>query len=289
MQTILAIAVMEEFGYSDQILLNSDKYMPVLTTLRANNDLDSLPQPAIALRTYAPGDDEDDSMHSHRKGQLVVSLRGSVICEVPQGYWLVPPHCGVWIPGRMSHRMRVTADTDLCLLCVEPSAAPLPDDCCTLSISPLLREMILRLAALAQDYEEASATARLVGVMLEELAQMQVEQLYFPISDNPKLRRLADALLRDPSDRSTAQEWAARLAVSERTLSRLVVSETGMTFGRWKQQLQIIVALQWLSAGTQVQRVAEDLGYESVSAFITMFRKALGASPAKYLASMGKA
>lgn len=37
--------------------------------------------------------------------------------------------------------------------------------------------------------------------------------------------------------------------MSERSLARLMVAETGMTFGRWRQQLRIIVALQRLFAG----------------------------------------
>lgn len=258
--------------------------MSTLATLRANHDLDRIDQRVVALRAHAPHDDRDPSLHSHRKGQLVVALRGSVLCEVPTGYWMVPPHCGVWIPGGMLHSMRIIGGADLCLVCVEPAAASLPADCCTLSITPMLREMILRLAELPQAYAGDSPTARLAGVMLEELSQMKIEQLYFPISENPKLRRLADELIRAPADRSTVKQWAARLAISDRTLARLVISETGMTFGRWRQQLQIIVALQRLHAGVQVQRIAEDLGYESVSAFITMFRKALGAPPAKYLA-----
>jgi AraC-like DNA-binding protein len=72
--------------------------------------------------------------------------------------------------------------------------------------------------------------------------------------------------------------------MSERTLARLVLNETGMTFGRWRQQLHIVIALQNLSAGVPVQRVSEDLGYESVSSFITMFKKALGKPPARYFA-----
>ena len=35
----------------------------------------------------------------------------------------------------------------------------------------------------------------------------------------------------------------------------------------------------------EVQAVAFDLGYESASAFITMFKKALGQPPAQYLAN----
>ncbi|SFB15696.1 Helix-turn-helix domain-containing protein [Pseudomonas sp. NFIX10] len=49
------------------------------------------------------------------------------------------------------------------------------------------------------------------------------------------------------------------------------------------KQWQIIVALQSLAEGQSVQRTAEALGYESVSSFITMFRKTLGTSPARYL------
>jgi AraC-like DNA-binding protein len=258
--------------------------MSILATLRATNDLDRILQPAIALRAHTAEEDRDPSMHHHRKGQLVAALRGSVICEVPHGYWMVPPQCAVWIPSTLPHSMRASRDTDLCLLFVEPDAAMLPTECCTLSITPMLREMIVHLASQSQSYPPEGPTARLVYVLLEELGRMKVEQLYFPVSDHPKLRRLANELICNPGSRNTAKEWADWLAVSERTLSRLVSQETGMTFGRWRQQLQIIVALRWLYAGVQVQRIAEDLGYESVSAFITMFKKALGKSPARYLA-----
>ena len=44
------------------------------------------------------------------------------------------------------------------------------------------------------------------------------------------------------------------------------------------------MALQCLSQGASVQTVALDLGYEGASAFVTMFRKALGKPPARYLA-----
>lgn len=258
--------------------------MSVLAQMRANHDLDAIPQVAIALRTAVPHDDRDVEMHSHRKGQLVFALRGNVTCEVPSGLWIVPPRSGVWMPGGRPHRMRASAGTDLCLLCVEPSAASLPDECCTLSLSPLVREMILRLSTLPQAYEEAGATARLVGVMLEELALMPIERLWFPLSEDPRLRRIADQLASHPADRRTAEAWAASVALSERTLTRMVLRETGMSFGRWRQQLQIMVALKALYEGRRVQDIADDLGYESVSAFITMFRKALGKSPTKYLA-----
>ncbi len=74
--------------------------------------------------------------------------------------------------------------------------------------------------------------------------------------------------------------------MSERSLARLVQKETGLSFGRWRQQLHLLVALRLLAGGATVQQVSGDLGYESVSAFITMFKKALGMPPARYFAAL---
>jgi AraC-like DNA-binding protein len=56
-----------------------------------------------------------------------------------------------------------------------------------------------------------------------------------------------------------------------------------LSFDRWRQQLHTILALKWLSLEASVQSVAIDLGYESESSFVVMFRKALRTSPARYM------
>ena len=65
-------------------------------------------------------------------------------------------------------------------------------------------------------------------------------------------------------------------AMSERNLARLIVKETGLSFRQWRQQLQLIMALQGLVKGDTVQKVAHTLGYDSTTAFITMFKKGWG-------------
>lgn len=149
----------------------------------------------------------------------------------------------------------------------------------------MIREMIGRLARASPDYAPDSHTARLIRVLLDELTLMPEEQFNLPVSDHPKIQRIAKALTSNPGDRSTLGEWAARVALSERSLTRLMVRETGLTFGRWRQQLQIIVALRELAAGATAQQVSDTLGYESVTAFILMFKKALGQTPARYFAA----
>jgi AraC-like DNA-binding protein len=232
-----------------------------------NLDVDAVAERAIAVRIDVTETGAEIPDHKHRKGQLVFALGGGVTCRVP---------------GGMVHSNVATANAQLFFVYIEPGAADLPDRCATLSISPLLREVIVALADRAQ-HEDAASGELLTGLLLHELPRMPVQRLHLPIPAEPRLQRIAAALAKDPADRSTLAEWAHRVAMSESSLARLVVKETGLTFGRWRQQLHLIVAIRELAAGASVQRVSAALGYESVTAFITMFKKALGKSPAKYL------
>lgn len=230
-------------------------------------------------------------VHRHRKGQLVLALHGAVTCQVHgeryhNAMLMVPPNCGVWIPGGVAHSNHATANARLSFLFIDPLAARMPLNCCTLSISPMVREMIRHLSTMSSDYLSNSHTARLVRVLLDELVQMPQKDFYLPVSDHPKIRLIANQLRENPADRATLHQWAKRVAMSERSLARLMILETGLTFGRWRQQLHLIIALREISSGKSIQGIAEMLGYESPTAFITMFKKALGQTPTRYLTSL---
>lgn len=245
-------------------------------------DPDLTDRPAVARQLDFADHEAEVPRHAHRKGQLILALHGAVTCTADNEIWIVPPNCGVWIPGGVPHSARATENARLNYLFVEPGAATLPEECCTLSVSPMIQEIIDRLAREGADYPPDSHAARLARVVLDELVEMPRERFNLPISNDPKIRAIADALAAEPSDRGTLGEWAKRVAMSERSLARLMIQETGLTFGRWRQQLRLVVALRELASGASVQNVAAELGYESVNAFITMFKKALGSTPAQY-------
>ncbi|WP_441235235.1 helix-turn-helix domain-containing protein [Bradyrhizobium sp. 930_D9_N1_4] len=120
--------------------------------------------------------------------------------------------------------------------------------------------------------------------MLDQLSVAPVEELRLPMPTDARLRRIASVMMEDPSDRATIDDWSRRVAVAPRTLTRALQRETGMSFGRWRQQPHILIPLQRLGQRASVQTVALDLGYEGASVFVTMFRKAPGKPPARYLA-----
>lgn len=242
--------------------------------------------PAMAHHVAGADSAKEIPFHEHECGQLILALSGAVSCHVPGAIWMVPPGSAVWIPPGVPHRSAGTANSRMYFLFVAVGAAQLPERTCTLEIRPVVREMILHLADWPDHTGDDGHHVRYKKVLLRELEQMPAGGFDLPVSQHPKLKRLQDALMSDPSDRRALVEWAHLLATSERTLARLVVKETGMTFGRWRQQLHLLVALTLLSGGASVQQVSDALGYESATSFILMFRKALGTTPARYTSKL---
>ncbi|CUI50625.1 helix-turn-helix transcriptional regulator [Achromobacter sp. SIMBA_011] len=255
-----------------------------ITDLTVPRDVDSVSRPVVALSATSVRKDWENARHQHRKAQLIYSVRGILNCEIEDGVWIVPPQCAIWIPGDLPHAARGAGETECYCLFVEPDATPdLPKDCCTISVSPLLRELLLRAAGFPELYPLGGREDRLIAALLDELVEAPVEDLHLPMPRDTRLRRLAQMMLADPTDKTSKADWAIRIGMSERSMSRLLLHEIGMSFGRWRRQLHVILALQRLTKGESVQTVALELGYENASGFVTMFRKAMGKPPARYL------
>jgi AraC-like DNA-binding protein/quercetin dioxygenase-like cupin family protein len=255
-----------------------------ITGLTVPRDVDSVSRPVVALGATSVTKDWENAKHQHRKAQLIFSVRGILNCEIEDGVWIVPPQCAIWIPGDLPHAARGAGETECYCLFVEPDAAPdLPKTCCTISVSPLLRELLLRAAGFPELYPLGGREDRLIAALIDELVVAPVEDLHLPMPRDARLRRLAEMMLADPTDKTSKADWAIRIGMSERSMSRLLLHEIGMSFGRWRRQLHVILALQRLTKGDSVQTVALELGYENASGFVTMFRKAVGKPPARYL------
>lgn len=249
-------------------------------------DTDNAPCTVVAVQSTRNDENWEVEPHRHRWGQLIYSLRGVLRCEVEKGMWLVPPQCALWVPGGELHSTQGSAASEsLCLFIAPIAAQKLPTRCCTLSVTPLLRELLLQTSHLPMAYDPQGPDGRLVAVLLDQLADARVEKLHLPVADDRRIRQLMESILENPADRASLSEWAQRVGMSERTLSRVLKQQMGMSFGDWRRQLHIILALQRMTQGESVQNIALDLGYESASGFITMFRKFMGSPPARYLAN----
>ncbi|MEK6423593.1 MAG: helix-turn-helix transcriptional regulator [Burkholderia gladioli] len=257
---------------------------PVVTVGAAGIDMKQLDDKALAVYR----DRKEMGFHHHRKGELLLTMRGVLTCEVDGGLWIVPPHSAIWVPGGVVHKFAAAGRLECYVAFVEPGAAQdLPRACCALSTTPLLRELLIRSASLPMLYPEVGMASHLVTLLLDEIAIAPIGNLHLPMPSDARLRGIVDMITADPAERGTLAGWARRVGMSERTLARALAAQTGMSFGRWRQQLHLMLAVQWLVAGQSVQQVADGLGYESASSFVSMFRRKLGAPPARYMAARG--
>jgi len=221
--------------------------------------------------------------HRHERAQLIYATTGTMRVATDDGVWIVPPQRALWMPAGVTHSIEMLADVTMRTLYLDDDvAASMPDACRVLPVSSLLRELIVRATELPLQYDEKGPGGHVMALILAELRGLQFLPLQLPMPRDPRLRAVCQALLGNPGDARPLEDWAPVAHVSARTLARRFQSETGMTFGGWRQQARVLEAMGRLGAGEPVTRVAFDLGYESVSGFSAMFRRAAGASPTQF-------
>jgi AraC-like DNA-binding protein len=83
----------------------------------------------------------------------------------------------------------------------------------------------------------------------------------------------------EPLDARSMTAMAIWAGISSRNLNRLFRHETGCSYGQWREQLRLAVALEQLARGAAVAAVADALGYACPSNFIVMFKRHFGLAP----------
>lgn len=241
-----------------------------------------VPRAVVVLASeYPPG--HRTGPHRHARGQLVFAVAGVMTVTAPEGSWTVPPERAVWIPPGVGHAVETRAGVSMRSVYVAPEGcAGLPSRPTVVMVSPLLRALILEAAKLPALYDEGGADGRLVAVLLDRIGDTEIKPLHLPVPADPRAAKVAAALQEDPGSRSSLAAWGRFGGASERTLARLFVQDTGLTFGQWRARLRLQRALVLLAEGSSVTDVALDLGYESVGSFVAMFRSALGVTPRRY-------
>ena len=198
--------------------------------------------------------------------------------------WVVPPRRAVWIPALVKHSFRFTSDLSLRTLYIDPELQPERfDRCCVIEVSSLLDDVTERIIGFKEPYKDDSPAGRLVAVLFDELNAAEMTSVVIPRVYDARLLTIVKALGDKPDDTRTLAQWADKVGASERTLARQFRKDTGLSFNQWRQQLRLAVAMQLLAGGKSVTTVALELGYESTSGFIAMFRRNLGTTPSQYM------
>ena len=224
--------------------------------------------------------------HFHPEDQLLFASKGVLTIHTRQGIWVVPPLRAVWIPARTPHSVAMSGAVSMRTLYFLPRlVGALPAKCFVMNVSSLLTELILLACKFPRLNKKIPQQRRIIEIIVDQLEAARSIPLQLPHPSDPRAMRIVQALLADPGERRTLKSLCKDCGASKRTIERLFIAETKMTFGKWRQQLRLLHALQLLASGEQVTGAALDAGYGSPSAFISMFRKQLGTTPTRYFGS----
>lgn len=223
--------------------------------------------------------------HSHPRGQLIWAMQGVLRVTSRGGVWIVPPSHAVWIPGGTDHHVTTETEVEIRNLYVDPSL-PLRRQvprCAVLLLTPLLRELILRLAALTTDAPFDARRLHLAAVIADEIEALAEAPFSLPGAHDARLVRLMRHLRETPDEARPLADLAALAGASPRTLERLFRAETGLTFRQWRSRLRLMAAIERLERGQSSTEIAWSLGYRSPSAFVAAFRAQFGRPPQSFL------
>jgi AraC-like DNA-binding protein len=232
------------------------------------------------------GDGHAIPVHFHPEDQLIFATQGVMTLRTGQGTWVVPPMRAVWIPAKTPHSVTMSGKVSMRTLYFLPRLVKgLPNKCFVMNVTPLLRELILHACTFKRLNRKAPLQKRILEILLDQLQSVDSIPLQLPHPGDARALRVVQALLANPGEPKTLQTLCKDCGASKRTIERVFLAETKMTFGKWRQQLRLLHALQLLASGEKVTGAALDSGYCSTSAFISMFKKQLGATPTRYFQS----
>jgi AraC-like DNA-binding protein/quercetin dioxygenase-like cupin family protein len=222
-------------------------------------------------------------LHFHDRDQLVYASRGVMTVQTGDSAWIVPTHRSVWIPKGIPHSIAMSGAVAMRTLYLLPRLVKaLPRDCCVINVPPLLKELILHACAVGTLRKSERSQRHLVDMIVDQLQVIQMVPLQLPNLTDPRALRVAETLLAEPGNRQPLTRICKASGASLRTIERLFLDETNMTFGKWRQQLRMMHAMRLLGEGAKVTHAALEAGYSTPSAFIAAFRKTFGTTPTLY-------
>ena len=229
--------------------------------------------------------DHVNQRHAHEWDQLTYAASGVIQIDTDDGMWVVPPHRAVWVPADIAHAERMYAPVSVRMLYfAEGIAKTLPRECRMVNVSGLLRELILHVSRVGALDRRNATHARIIGVLLDQLSALSNVPLQLPMPRDPRALRVASLLRAHPDRMDSLAALAREAGGSRRTIERSFARDTHLTAGEWRRRARLLHAVRRLAEGEAVTNVSLEAGYSSVSAFIAVFKKTFGLTPARYVA-----
>ncbi|MBK2126046.1 helix-turn-helix domain-containing protein [Fangia hongkongensis] len=214
--------------------------------------------------------------HCHSKAQITYVEKGLMKIVVGQDIYLIPSGFLIYIPSKLVHSAEVQSQTTAHHLYLETDYThELTNTALMLFASGLLKELIIKLTQMSLHNPDIDRAY--LSVLRLELLSLQSEDVYrLSVPSHPRLQKVLEYINEHLNQPIQLQCVADYVHLSTRHLSRIFKQETGMSFSLWLQNYKLLIAIKRLAVVKMTSVVARELGYDSDSAFIHMFKRLSG-------------
>ncbi|WP_117209399.1 AraC family transcriptional regulator [Allorhizocola rhizosphaerae] len=235
---------------------------------------------ALAVATLNLPSGTGFTPHTHAEHQLTWAQSGALSMRVDERVWVLPPTLALWMPAGLPHAVDAHARSVMYGLYLSPASCPIPwTEPTVVAVDGLLGALIVHLAG---DGPAPAERARAEAVLFDLVRPVSVTTVAARMPRDDRALAVAKLLSEDPADSRSLDVLGRGVGASGRTLARLFLAETGLTFARWREQTRLRAALELLARGLPVSTVAHRVGYANPSAFVAMFRRLTGTTPGAY-------
>ncbi|WP_223881357.1 helix-turn-helix transcriptional regulator [Nesterenkonia ebinurensis] len=212
---------------------------------------------------------------------LLWQVRGNAELVIDEKPMTLSEGHAAWVPAGVRHRFTVQANSVVVPLVFSVGR-----------IATTLNEpTIIRVGRQLHTVLLAHGVAGMTAIALEANLDRQVLSLLerspvaataMQLPESAPARAVAETLLFNPGDIRTAEQLAASVHTSLRTVEREFRAETGMTLRQWRLRNRMQAAAVLLRTDTTVHAVAHRVGYTHVNAFRRAFKQHFGITPTHY-------
>ncbi len=221
-------------------------------------------------------------MHSHPKAQLIYGISGVMNVETEDAYFVLPPTKALFLPPDEDHSIFMEGEVSMREMFIDRTlAATVAPEARVLTVGPLLRELLVAICNEPIDWEQDGRCPHIIALIIDEIRRSRTLLTRLPSVREARASRVAKAIMDNPADARSLDDWGETCGASSRTLARLFLRETGMTFGQWRLQARLNAAFVLLMTDGDLPRIAQKVGFSSQSAFGVAFRRAFGLTPAQ--------
>lgn len=220
--------------------------------------------------------------HRHREHQIAWMRQGRMQIDVDNRRLHLHPEHMIWLPSYLVHEMTIMTAGALVSAYIHPGLSPGGQRWqrpVVVTAHPLATELLTYLTGSAvRDEHREQCVQTLFGLL--ERAPERKDILALP--HDRRARAIAAAILDNPADNRTLQQWAHETGVSTKTLMRAFSAETGHSYTQWRTRARMHSTLEALAAGQAVATIAASTGYSTTSGFIAAFRSVFDTTPSAY-------